>query len=171
MRSSQVNDALVRSDEMTREERARRLEWLAPHMGGPGAISGAVEALALLEEARVCFIQGQFIATLLVATSFIEHTLAEELEGEFPLKKRPTVEDLIKAARTKLSVPVDLLDRTDRIRRLRNPYTHLRPTNDPDRLGNRYREERRHPNAVMEDDAKLAISTMREWFMLTLRPA
>lgn len=171
MESNQVLLALARSDERTREERASRMEWLAPYMDSPGMIGGTPEALALLEEARVSFIYGLFISTLLVATSFIEHTLAEELEGEFPLKKRPTLEVLIKAARTRPSIPDDLLNRTDRIRKLRNPYTHLRPTNDPDRLGNRYREERRHPNAVMEDDAKLAISTMREWFILTLRPA
>jgi len=110
------------------------MEWLSPHMDSPGIICGTSEALGLLEEARVTFIQGHFIATLLVAMSFIEHTLAQELEGEFPPKKRPMVGELIAVARTKLSFPADLLDRTDRIRALRNPFTHLRPEGDPDHL-------------------------------------
>lgn len=164
-------EALQRVDDESRGARADRIEWLAPHTERPVAIMGAVEATQLMEEARVSFISGHFVATLLLAASFIEHTLSEELESVLPAKKKPKFQRLIEVAHTKLAVPVELLDRTESIRVLRNPFTHLRPHDDPDTLGNRFRARHLHPKAVMEEDAKLAISTMYEWFKRTLRGA
>jgi hypothetical protein len=164
-------EALQQVDGESRGARADRIEWLAPYTERPTAIMGAVEAMQLMEEARVSFISGHFVAALLLAASFIEHTLSEELESVLPAKSRPNFQQLIEVARTQLAVPAELLDRTESIRVLRNPFTHLRPHDDPDTLGNRFRARRLHPRTIMEEDAKLAVSTMYEWFRGTMRQA
>lgn len=163
--------ALSRSDESTRAERAGRIEWLAQHDSRPPAYFGPMDTLRVLEEARLCFISGQFVATVMLATSFVEHTLADEL-GELSLiKGKPTLDRMIELARDNLGFPSDLLDRADRLRNLRNPFTHRRPLEDKDTFGNRFMSAKVHPGAILEADAKLAIGVIYELFRRTLRGA
>ena len=163
--------ALSRSDDSTRTERADRIEWLAQHDSRPSAFAGAVDTLRLMEEARACFVCGHFVAALLLVTSFIEHTLADELQELGLAKGDPPLGRLIALARDHLSLPGDLLDRADRLRKLRNPFTHRRSGEDPDTLGNRFRSAKTHPATIMENDAMLALGVMYELFQLTLRGA
>jgi hypothetical protein len=44
-----------------------------------------------------------------------------------------------------LSLPADLLDRTDRLRQLRNPFTHRKAPDHPHSFGARFQSEKRHP--------------------------
>lgn len=101
--------ALSRSDESTRTVRAERIEWLAQHDSRPAAYFGAVDTLRLVEEARACFISGHFVASVLLSTSFVEHTLADELNELDLIKGKPTLEHMIKLAREHLGLPSDLL--------------------------------------------------------------
>lgn len=163
--------ALSRSDESTRTGRAERIEWLAQHDSRPAAFFGPMDTLRLLEEARLCFISGHFVAAVMLATSFVEHALADEL-GELSLiKGKPTLERMIELARGHLGLPSDLLDRADRLRNLRNPFTHRRPDDDQDTFGNRFLSAKAHPDAILEADAKLALGVMYELFQRTLRDA
>jgi hypothetical protein len=119
-----ILQALLRSDEATRNERAQRFEWLAKHDTRPSAYSGPVDTLRLMEEARLCFICGHFVAVVLLVTSFVEHTLVDELSGFDLIKGKPTLERLIELGRDNLDLPPGLLERADRVRELRNPFTH-----------------------------------------------
>lgn len=163
--------ALSRSDESTRIVRAERIEWLAQHESHPAAYFGAVDTLRLVEEARVCFISGHFVAAVLLSTSFVEHTLADELNELGLIKGKPTLERMIKLAREHLGLPSDLMDHADRLRELRNPFTHRRPETDPDTLGNRFLSAKTHPDTILETDAKLALRVMYELFRNTLQGA
>ena len=163
--------ALLRSDESTRIARAERIEWASHHDSRPSAYAGPVDTLRLIEEARVCFVSGHFLATLLLVTSFVEHTLADELNELGLSNGNPTLGRMISLARDHLSLPGDLLDRADSLRKLRNPFVHRRPETDPDTLGNRFLSAKVHPDTIMETDAKLALDVMYELFRLTLRGA
>jgi hypothetical protein len=131
--------ALARADEASRVARAERIEWLAQHYFHPGAVMGELAVLHMLEEARLCFISGHFIGALLLATSFVEQTLSEELESVAPAKEQDTFELMIIAGRQHLSLPGDLFDRTDRPRQLRNPFTHRKAPDHPVSFGTRFR--------------------------------
>ena len=72
-----------------------------------------------------------FVGAILLATSVIEQTLSEELEDVAPEQERRTFERMIKSARQHLSLPSDLLDGTDRVRELRNPFTHRKANGHP----------------------------------------
>ncbi|WJJ94248.1 hypothetical protein [Neopusillimonas aromaticivorans] len=123
----------------------------------------------MMEEARLCFVSGHFIGAILLATSFIEQTLSEELESIVPTQERRTLELMIKSARQHLSLPDDLLDSTDRIRELRNPFTHRKANDHPHSFGTRFLATKEHPVSILEADAKLAMAVMYEWFRRTLR--
>ncbi len=148
-----------------------RIEWLAQHYFHPGAVMGELALLHMLEEARLCFVSGHFVGALLLATSFIEQTLSEELENLVSAQERRTFELMIKAGRKHLSLPSDLFDRTDRLRLLRNPFTHRKAPDHPEAFGTRFRAAKAHPATILEADAKLAMEVMYEWFRRTLRSA
>lgn len=149
----------------------KRIEWLAQHYFHPGAVMGELAVLHMLEEARLCFISGHFVGALLLATSFVEQTLSEELENVMSPQERRTFELMIKAGRKKLPLPSDLFDRTDRLRLLRNPFTHRKAPGHPEAFGTRFLATKAHPATILEADAKLAMEVMYEWFRCTLRSA
>jgi hypothetical protein len=163
--------ALALADESSRVARVERIEWLAQHYFHPGAVMGELAMLHMLEEARLCFISGHFVGALLLATSFVEQTLSEELESVVPTQERRTFELMIKAGRQHLSLPGDLFDRTDRLRQLRNPFTHRKTPDHPEAFGTRFLARKVHPSTILEADAKLAMEVMYEWFRRTLRSA
>lgn len=76
---AKVLSALQRSDEASRPRRVKRIAWLSGHQVAVNSI-GPVDTMAVLDEAKDCFVYGHYIATLLLAVAFIEHTLADELE-------------------------------------------------------------------------------------------
>jgi hypothetical protein len=163
--------ALARADESSRGARVERIEWLGQHHFHPGAVMGELAVLHMLEEARLCFISGHFVGALLLATSFVEQTLSEELEDVVSPQERRTFELMIKAGRKSLPLPSDLFDRTDRLRLLRNPFTHRKAPDHPEAFGTRFLATKAHPATILEADAKLAMEVMYEWFRSTLRSA
>jgi len=62
-----------------------------------------------------------------------------------------------------------LLDRADKLRRIRNPFGHYRPEGDPDGVVARFRSGGVHPTTVLEADAKLAVRVVYEALLETLR--
>src|SRR5574338_244388 len=157
-------DALSRADDLSREDRAARIEWLAQYSARPGVVMGEMALMHMLEEARLCFISGHFIGALLLATSVVEQTLSEELENVVAPKDRRTLELMIKSAQDHLSFPDDLLSRTDCVRKLRNPFTHRKAPDHPHSFDTRFLSSTMHPVVILEDDAKLAMGVMYEWF-------
>lgn len=162
-------DALSLADESSRSERAERIEWLAQYSSHPGVVMGEMAVLHMMDEARLCFISGHFIGALLLATSFVEQTLSAELKSVAPAQERQTLKLMIKSARNRLQFPGDLLDRTDRLRELRNPFTHRKAYDHPHSFGTRFLATKAHPATILEADGKLAMGVMYDWCQRTLR--
>ncbi|SBT07884.1 hypothetical protein ACCAA_50117 [Candidatus Accumulibacter aalborgensis] len=163
--------ALVHSDAESRSDRANRLVWLSRFMQPSEIISGRLEPLSLLEEARVCYVNGHYIAVLLTATAFIEQTLVEELEDLAIIGPRETLAKATETARKAELFSVELLAATDDLRKIRNPFAHRKPDDHTQNLSTRFRVRKMHPKSVLEEDAQHAIETMYEYFSLTLKPA
>lgn len=168
-----VVDALQWFDDTYREDRARRLIWAGQFNKNYGIVMGRPETLSLLEEARVCFVNGNFIAALITAVAFIEQSLAEELE--LSTRAHPGFMGfgkLIEAVRTRQLLPDALLDDIDRLRLLRNPHAHnVGPgPQQQHRLPIRSRDRDLHPEVILEEDARLAIRTMYECRDKTMHP-
>ena len=164
-------EALEYSDEQNRENRADRLIWLSQFQTEGGLVAGRLEPLSLLEEARVCFMNGNFIAALLTATSFIEQTLVVELEERAVVGPRGTLQKAIETARAANLFSSALLDGADQLRLIRNPFVHRKPDEHTHSLGTRFRAQGVHPDSVLEADARLALELMYGYFHSTLRRA
>jgi hypothetical protein len=156
-------EALERSDISSRDIRAERIIWLSEHQVSYGAVVGRTETLALLEEARTCFVAQHDIAALMLALAFIEHTLAATLKSA-GLGKLSNIPKGLESARNAGLFPADILVRTGKLQAFRNPFAHLRDDDDGATLANRYFSQKRHPKAVMEDDAKEAMQLMYAFF-------
>ena len=121
-----------------------------------------------MEEARQCFVNGQFVAALMLAASFIEHKLSDALRSKELITDSPSFASAIELAQANQVFPPDLLQRTNRIRQVRNPFAHRKPDNHEHSLGNRFLSQHVHPQTVIESDAALAVQAMYEYFSLTL---
>ena len=162
-------DALEESDTRRRLKRAERIEWLALHEVSAPAILGRAETLRLLSEAREVYVDGHYVATLLLAVSFIEHALVEELQLLEYVKGSPSFSEAILIAEAKKVFPADWLVRAKKLSLRRNPFAHLKDEEHEHGLGVRIRSERQHPNAILESDAKDSIDLMYSFFTATLR--
>lgn len=160
--TDQLIESLFRSDEASRGGRAARIRWLSQHIPSISGFIAPIEPAVLMEEARQCFVNGQFVAALMLAASFIEHKLADALRVKGLTSDSHSFASAIQLARSNKVFPVELLDKTDHIRRIRNPFAHRKPDNHEHSLGNRFLSEHVHPQTVIEDDAALAVQAMYE---------
>lgn len=161
--------ALEASDDQRRDRRADRIEWLALHEVNPHLVIGRTETMHVLREAREVFVDGHFVATLMMAMSFIEHTIVEELQILGHVSGSPTFAQAIQTAEEKKTFPPDWLRRAKTLSLRRNPFAHLKEGDHPHTLGVRVRQEKRHPQVIVETDAKDAIELMYNFFVATLR--
>ena len=69
---------LDREDQVAREDRLARLEWLADRVPQSKFLvfRGGWVSKYVFEETRYCFAYGQFMATVVLGLAFIERTLA-----------------------------------------------------------------------------------------------
>lgn len=164
-------EALETYDAQTRKARAERIQWLS--LDGPTlpVVMGRTETLHLIEEARQSFINGHFIAALLVSMACIEHCMVEELELLGLIQGSPQFGQAIKIATRNQVFPPDWLERAERLSLRRNSFVHLKEPDHRHALGARIREEQKHPQTIVEADAKDAVSLMYDFFVATLRKA
>ena len=161
--------ALEASDQRRRDERADRIEWLALHKVSPTVVIGRTETMQVLREAREVFVDGHYVAALVLAMSFIEHTIVEELQILAHVSGSPRFAEAIEMARDKKTFPPDWLDRAKTLSLRRNPFAHFKQGDHPHTLGMRVRHEKKHPKVILEADAKNAIELMYNFFVATLR--
>lgn len=168
--TSPAASALEAFDVSSRPSRAERLLWLAQFQIGPPAVQGRPEVLDLKEEARVCYVNGLYVATLLTALACVEQMLSVELELTGSTEPRRDFAQCIEAARKEKIAAPDTLDAADSLREFRNAFAHKKhKEEDKARVPIRMRTQNRHPRNILEEDAQLAIHTMYAVFHATLR--
>jgi hypothetical protein len=163
--------ALEESDTSSRLERVDRIEWLSLHQNNPSVLAGRAETLQLLKEARESFVDGHYVATLLLALAFIEHTLIEELQLLKLINCDTPINKAISIAEEKKVFPADWLGRANVLRLRRNSFVHLKKEEHLHTLGKRIRIEKKHPSNILETDGKDAIDLMYNFLVVTLREA
>lgn len=164
-------EALEQSDNWRRHGRADRILWLSKHQTAYGLISGPVDTMTVLGEARDCFVEGHYVAALLLGVAFIEHTLMDELKDRHLDSKVRNFADAIRHARENTLFPNDLLSRVDALRKIRNPFAHRAAPDHQHSFGIRFKARGVHPYIILEADAKEALEVMYAFFRLTLRSA
>jgi hypothetical protein len=167
-RRSQLFAAIEKHDAARRDGRVERIIWLSDHEFSPGVVMGRVDTMSLMREAREAFVDGHYIATLVLAMGFIEHTLVEYVV-EMGLPQPRTMQQLLQVCSEHALFPADWIERTDKLRLYRNPFAHLKQEDHEDTLFTRYREKGVPPAVVLEADAKEALALLYQYFRATLK--
>jgi hypothetical protein len=139
----------------------RRLKWHARIHPGDYVIGVPLETFHLLREAKMTFVEGNFVATILVCGAFIEHVLSSQLESRgFSREARSGIRSIVECLRGQQSRLEPILDQVVHMQNIRNSFVHLKPFNHPYVLGQRSMKSQRPDIALLEEDAKRALSLM-----------
>lgn len=122
-----IERSLSQYDEVTRPARAVRFAYVSS-IYPSGTFMLSVSMGYLLHEARHTYVNGDFAATILVAQAFIEHWLKPRaIKSAGVRAERWGMAAMIQHFRKAGRIHPYLLDRVDRLRRIRNPFVHMRP--------------------------------------------
>lgn len=154
---------LKREDEATRSFRVDRLTFLVEEFGVPRhlALPGGFIPLYAFEEARLCFLNGQFIGCILLSQIVLEYILT----GLFKMAGRDDLEKasfklLIQEALSERIISQDEYNAFDSLRTRRNPYTHYRNATDKKGISMRIVLENKEAERIFEGYARFAIQTI-----------
>lgn len=158
--TDEVEKYLSEMDEETIAARAANLNYvisIAPQHG----LLMPQESFLVLTEARDAFVNGLYVATVMLAQALIEHRLQIFMSsiGEHDAAKRG-VSAIIKRLQTIRPQHAFILGRVDRLRAFRNPFTHLKPFEHEHTIGQVSLRTRQHPNEVLHHRAKEALAIM-----------
>ncbi|MFQ5853840.1 MAG: hypothetical protein ACE5JU_25050 [Candidatus Binatia bacterium] len=154
---------LSREDATCRDDRIARLNWLGARMPPAEYLTfpGGLTAKYLFEEARYCFVYGQFLATIVLSLAFVERTLAALFyaNGRDDLE-RANIRTLLREARNANWVTDEEFGALERARTLRNPVAHFRRPLHEGTIEYRAVQENEIPYAIIEQDARHAITVV-----------
>jgi len=153
---------LTREDEVCYPDRLARLQWLsgiapkAEYWTFPGGLL----ARYLFEEARYCFVYGQFLAAIVLGIAYIERTLAALFyaSGRKDLERAGLIQ-LLKEALNHGWIDQRDYANLQHARRIRNPVTHFRKPGDNETIEYRAVIGNELPYLIIEEDARHVIET------------
>lgn len=145
-------------DEFNSAEKVDRLRYL--HKINPEGFSmwGQTELVLTMREVQFCFIDGHFLATIVLAQAFVEKVLhAHYFEIGFGEVAKKGLNAIIKHAQKNKVLNSYVLAQADKIRLIRNPITHIKDFEYEHNLDRRSFKSRVSPMYQLSNDAKEAI--------------
>jgi hypothetical protein len=150
---SNPQEWLDNEDNRCHEERLNRLKWIIAQYPEIelASFQGGLKSYYLFEEARYCFVYGQYLASILLALPYIENTLASVFHaiGRNDLGQAGMA-DLLEEARKQGLISDSEFGIFDKVRQIRNPLTHFRKP--------LHKQTLEHPYEILEQDARLALT-------------
>jgi hypothetical protein len=157
----QYEAALEKFDRATRAERAQRVRWVERAMPRNVMMGGPFETMLIFKEAKDAYITGHPIASLVLASAFIEHWLAGHLGNRgFEAEAKRGLAACVACGRANALLPAALLDKLDRVRLHRNPFVHLKSMDHKHIPSRRMVRDGLAPHEMLDRDAKEALSLM-----------
>jgi hypothetical protein len=175
-RKTRLENSLKKYDSSSFEDRLQRLTFLNNIFPKGYGIIGDQETVYVFSEAKMAFINGEFISSILLAQAFIERKLQIHYKS-FGLEKvaKRGLKSIIDYARKNNLLNSYLIDKIDSLRKKRNPFLHIKPYdyefNLSQRIFNDLKNSKtfRQPIEILEADAKDAISLMYTIFITDLK--
>ncbi len=157
-------EEVKQADNVSMEERARRLRFIKEEFGPPVdmLLVGGVPALFAIQEMTHSFVVGNFIATILLAQVFVEHSLGGWfIMGGDDVTATSGFAKLVNESLSRGDISADLAGRLHELRRMRNPYSHPNPGVTPRSYMGRLREKAVYiPEDLAEQDARFALQVV-----------
>lgn len=148
---------------MSRQERLERYWYILEQFGPPADmfLVGGIPAMLSIQELERSFVAGNFLAVVLLAQVFIEHSLG----GEYGLRN---MDDIVEGGLARLVTQAGedgligprLAETLHELRRMRNPYTHPHGGVTPRSYLRRLFDHGPEPFALAERDARQAIEAV-----------
>lgn len=159
-----IENWLRSEDKNSFNERRIRLRWLIDEFGSFDNIIahyGGFISYRAFEEARRCYLYGEFIAVVLLSQIVLEHTLAGlfQMEGRDDLNCAGFKKLLDEAIRLGYTSQQEY-DVFNTIRKLRNPYVHYRSPMNSEHIGQRIVMNDMTPFEIFETDAQVALKVV-----------
>ena len=154
---------LDNEDRACRSDRLDRLRWIAriAPRSDIWTFPGSDLSLYLFEEARYCFVYGQFLATVVLGMAYIERTLAAWFyaAGRDDLERASFIR-LLSEARDQGWLRDQEYADLERIRQLRNPLAHFRAWGRPETIQRRALEAGASAYELIERDAREVLAAV-----------
>lgn len=165
----EIKSYLEQIDADTIEPRSRNLTFItsiAPECG----FMMPPESYHVFTEARDAFVNGLYVATLLLTQAFIEHRLQIFMNQIGEIRVAGKGLGAIMARLLEIRPEHQYIcSKINAIRLFRNPFTHLKPFDHPNTVSQVSLSKRMHPNEVLYEKAKDAISLMYTVAVMDLR--
>lgn len=158
---------LSESDDECRPYRLERYKFLWEEFGPPAdmLLIGGIPSMFAIEEIKRSFIYSNFMATILLAQTFVEHSLG----GSYRLSGRdPIVEQgfkkLIERALADGHISAELAAKLHELRNMRNPYVHPNAGLTSRSYMGRLAEKKVYdPETLLEQDARYAVQIVVDY--------
>lgn len=159
-RKSRLEIVLTKYDRDNLFDRISRLKYLQEIFPKGLGLIAPLETVFVFGEAKMTFLNGEFVATLVLANAFIEHFLGSLIMSKGYVKEsKKGLAAIVKCAREQHLVSYFILDRVEEMRKFRNPFIHIRDA-DKDRLSHKTFILKSNPGTILEEEAKRALSIM-----------
>ena len=157
---------LQRQDRHTFKSRLERLKFLDSIYPRGVSMFGRMEPIFIFQEARLTFLNGAFIATILLCQAFIEHWLTSYLSGKIETDELPkTLQGMLQQCRKEGIIHDYLIEKIESLRVVRNPFTHPKSEDHQFVLSRRIFKMNLPPEEILEEDAKNALSLMHTLYL------
>lgn len=158
---NQFEEWIIQNHEMKWNARIERLMWLqehTPQFEHGFLFRGGQMGLQLWEEARYCFVEGQYLATTILSLSFIEYQLSGIMYGAGvdEAEDYTAFKTIDKAYKMQL-ITSEERDLLHKVRKRRNPIAHFQSPLDEYTLSRRAVSENSQPEKILEGDAEDAL--------------
>jgi hypothetical protein len=162
-KGSHLERSLRKYDRDSFGNRLDRLKYLQKIFPKGYGFLLAPESAYILDEVKMTFMNGHYVATIMLAQAFIEHVLQGTVCGSKSEKVvKRGLGAIVKWIRNNKPEHSYLMKEIDHLRKFRNPFCHLRPSDDPDTISQRMFQSGMHPDEILEEETKKAITLMYE---------
>ncbi len=156
-----ISKQILSDDKHTFDRRLERYKFIRKEFGPPTdmLLVGGFPAMFAIDELKFSYINALYMATILLAQSFIEHSLGGSflMMGDDDVVEKGFSKLIDKALATKQINP-KIADKLHELRKMRNPYTHPNPGITPRSYMGRMKEKENYdPEILIEQDARCAI--------------
>lgn len=160
-KKSMLEKAIEKYDRNSFKDRLKRLKYLNEVFPKGYSFLSDIETAYIFDETKMAFINGEFIATLMLSQAYIERKLQNYFSSiGLATEAKRGIKYIISYARKHGLIDEFLLDKIDLLRKKRNPFSHLKPYEYEFNISHRLKKEMKEPLLIIEKDAHEAISLM-----------
>lgn len=154
-RTSRLEKYLIEYDRDTFSDRLTRLTFINKMYPKGLILAGDMEFVFTFGEIKECYINGHFIASIILTQSFIEKVFIEFFNSKNLNKETNNgLDRMIKYARKKSLINSVVLNMVDNLRLKRNPFVHSKDYDYPHSLSRRTIINKTLPYEQLDKDAK-----------------